>query len=300
MMQLAFEMVYIHPISERSMIKMVPYSSDRKEEYKRIYNECYHEMREALGIEPFDFIQDDSFFESGMDRVYLLVEDKDLIGSVALKGDEIDDLIVNKRYQNKGYGKQILLWALEHIESNRIILHVADWNKKAVSLYKKNGFEITKATPIGENNMIREAKKEDLKEMLELYLFLHEESIPKMDEHLEKTWNQIIEDKNHHLIVNEVDGKIVSSCVCVIIPNLTRNVRPYAFVENVVTHADYRKKGYAGECLEYAKRIAEGENCYKMMLLTGSKRAETLNFYEKAGYNSSDKTAFIQWIGDKV
>ena len=107
-------------------------------------------------------------------------------------------------------------------------------------------------------------------------------------------------DKNHHLIVNEVDGKIVSSCVCVIIPNLTRNVRPYAFVENVVTHADYRKKGYAGECLEYAKSIAEQENCYKMMLLTGSKKPETLNFYEKAGYNSSDKTAFIQWVGKKV
>lgn len=299
-MQLAFEMEYIHPIYERSTIKMIPYTSDHKEEYKRIYNECYHEMREALGIEPFDFIQDDSFFESGMDRVYLLIEDKDLIGSVAFKGNEIDDLIVNKRYQNKGFGKQILLWALENINSDRIILHVADWNKKAVSLYKKYGFEITKATPIGENNMIREAIKEDLKEMLELYLFLHEESIPKMDEHLEKTWDQIIEDKNHHLIVNEVDGKIVSSCVCVIIPNLTRNVRPYAFVENVVTHADYRKKGYAGECLEYAKRIAEQENCYKMMLLTGSKRPETLHFYENAGYNSSDKTAFIQWIGTKI
>ena len=71
----------------------------------------------------------------------------------------------------------------------------------------------------------------------------------------------------------------------------------YAFVENVVTHADHRGKGYAGECLAYAKQIAEQENCYKMMLLTGSKKPETLHFYEKAGYNSSDKTAFIQWIG---
>ena len=81
------------------------------------------------------------------------------------------------------------------------------------------------------------------------------------------------------------------------IPNLTRSVRPYAFVENVVTHAEHRRKGYAGECLAYAKKIAEQENCYKMMLLTGSKKSETLHFYEKAGYNSSDKTAFIQWIG---
>ena len=144
--------------------------------------------------------------------------------------------------------------------------------------------------------MIREANKNDLNALLELYLYLHEDSIPNQDEHLENTWKQIMEDKNHHLIVNEVDGKIVSSCVCVIIPNLTRNVRPYAFVENVVTHADYRKKGYASECLNYAKAIAKKENCYKMMLLTGSKRPDTLNFYKNAGYNSDDKTAFIQWM----
>ena len=144
--------------------------------------------------------------------------------------------------------------------------------------------------------MIREANKNDLNALLELYLYLHEDSIPNQDEHLENTWKQIMEDKNHHLIVNEVDGKTVSSCVCVIIPNLTRNVRPYAFVENVVTHADYRKKGYASECLDYARTIAKNENCYKMMLLTGSKKAETLRFYENAGYNSSDKTAFIQWL----
>ena len=145
--------------------------------------------------------------------------------------------------------------------------------------------------------MVREVVKEDLDALLDLYLFLHEDSIPEHDNHLEKTWTQIIEDPNHHLIVNEIDGQIVSSCVCVIIPNLTRNVRPYAFVENVVTHADHRGKGYAGECLAYAKQIAEQENCYKMMLLTGSKKLETLHFYEKAGYNSSDKTAFIQWLG---
>lgn len=144
--------------------------------------------------------------------------------------------------------------------------------------------------------MVREVRHEDLNELLELYTFLHEDSIPEMNDHLADVWNMIIEDSNHHLIVNEIGGKLVSSCVCVIIPNLTRNVRPYAFVENVVTHGDYRGKGYATQCLDYAKKIAEKENCYKMMLLTGSKKPETLKFYENAGYNSSDKTAFIQWI----
>lgn len=144
--------------------------------------------------------------------------------------------------------------------------------------------------------MIREANRDDLKDILELYLDLHETEIPEDSEHLSDTWEQIINDENHHLIVCVEDGKIVSSCVCVIIPNLTRNVRPYAFVENVVTHRDFRGKGYATECLNFAKGIAVNNNCYKMMLLTGSKSEETLNFYKKAGYNSTDKTAFIRWL----
>ncbi len=144
--------------------------------------------------------------------------------------------------------------------------------------------------------MVREVKKEELAEVLNLYLHLHETSVPEQSEHLSVTWNQIIEDQNHHLIVNVIDGTIVSSCVCVIIPNLTRNVRPYAFVENVVTHADYRRHGYATECLNYAKTIAEQNHCYKLMLLTGSKEQKTLEFYKNAGYNSTDKTAFIQWL----
>lgn len=144
--------------------------------------------------------------------------------------------------------------------------------------------------------MVREIDKLELDKLLNLYLFLHEDSIPEKTEHLRQTWQTIMNDKNHHIVVNEVDGKLISSCVCVIIPNMTRNIRPYAFVENVVTHGDYRGKGYATECLNYAKEIAEKADCYKMMLLTGSKQEATLNFYTKAGYNSSDKIAFVQWL----
>lgn len=144
--------------------------------------------------------------------------------------------------------------------------------------------------------MVREIKKDELEQLLRLYLHLHEDNIPIATEHLTNTWDTICNDKNHHIIVKVKDNQIIASCVCVIIPNLTRGVRPYAFIENVVTHADYRKKGYATDCLNFAREIAKKENCYKMMLLTGSKEEKTLNFYSNAGYNSSDKTAFIQWL----
>ena len=131
---------------------------------------------------------------------------------------------------------------------------------------------------------------------MKLYTQLHENIIPEKIPDILTLWEKIIEDKDHHIIVAEENGEIISSCVCVIIPNLTHNQRPYAFVENVVTDEKYRKKGFATKCLHYAKEIAIKENCYKIMLLTGSKRESTLNFYEEAGYNRRDKTAFIQWL----
>ncbi len=144
--------------------------------------------------------------------------------------------------------------------------------------------------------MIREITEQDFEGLMQLYMQLHDNPFPEKSEEITALWNRILEDKDHHIIVAQEDGKIVSSCVCVIIPNLTHNQQSYAFVENVVTDAAYRKKGLATACLDYAKELAIKNNCYKLMLMTGSKREATLNFYRKAGYNSEDKTAFVQWI----
>lgn len=141
-MRSVYKMEYVHPVSERSSIRMVRYSAEYQNEYKLMYNDCFHKMREELNIQPYDFIQDESFFESGMDNVYLLINKDCIIGSVKLNNDEIDDLVVKREYQGLGYGRQILLWALEHIKTEPIVLHVAVWNKRAICLYKNTGFEI--------------------------------------------------------------------------------------------------------------------------------------------------------------
>lgn len=144
--------------------------------------------------------------------------------------------------------------------------------------------------------MIREIRDGDLPGLLALYTHLHDNPLPESSEALQGLWDSILSDPNHHIIVAEEDGTIVSSCVCVVIPNLTHGQRPYAFVENVVTHSDYRGRGLATACLAFAREIAEANHCYKLMLLTGSKLDSTLRFYRNAGYNSEDKTAFIQWL----
>jgi len=144
--------------------------------------------------------------------------------------------------------------------------------------------------------MIREVTEGDFSGLMSLYTQLHNNGMPPESEGIKELWRRILSDPGHHIIVAEEDGKIVSSCVCVIIPNLPHFQRPYALIENVITDEKYRGRGLATGCLDYARGIARRENCYKIMLLTGSKKDSTLNFYRRAGYNSEDKTAFIQWL----
>jgi GNAT superfamily N-acetyltransferase len=147
-------------------------------------------------------------------------------------------------------------------------------------------------------SVIREALPGDLDGLLSLYTHLHERSIPDHDDRLASVWDRILNDRSYHIIVAEKDGKIVSSCTCLIVPNLTHNVHPYALIENVVTHRDYRNTGLGTACLNYACKLAEREGCYKAMLMTGSKEESTLRFYERAGFSRGGKTAFNRVLSD--
>ena len=141
--------------------------------------------------------------------------------------------------------------------------------------------------------MIREVHEDDYRQLMELYCQLHEKSVPDFKDDTKALWSRLVNDKDYHLIVAEEDGRIVSTCTCIVVPNMTHGPRSYAFVENVVTDSEYRGRGLATACLDRAKEIAEAENCYRLILMTGSKLESTLNFYRRAGYDDKEKTGFI-------
>ena len=143
---------------------------------------------------------------------------------------------------------------------------------------------------------IREADIRDLDRLLELYSLLFGKNILEKNEDTVMIWNYIMTDKMYHVIVAEENGDLVSTCTCIIIPNLTYDQRPFAVVENIVTKSEFRAQGFATACLQEAQRIAEANNCFRIMLATQSKLQSTHKFYEKLGYSKDDMTAFTQWL----
>lgn len=143
---IAYEMKYIKDFIAKTEVSCIPFEEKYFQEYMRIYNDCFYEMRKALDIKPYHFLHSYEQIAEKTKDIHLLVEQEEIIGSVACYGNEIDDLIVNPKYQHKGHGKQLLLWGMRLIrQRNRepITLHVAEWNQDALKMYENVGFEVT-------------------------------------------------------------------------------------------------------------------------------------------------------------
>jgi GNAT superfamily N-acetyltransferase len=138
---------------------------------------------------------------------------------------------------------------------------------------------------------IRTANRNDLPPLLELYGQLHPEDEPVSLAVARNRLEQLLLYPGSSILVGIRGDALVATCTLIVIPNLTRGATPYALIENVVTDARHRKRGYGRAILEAAMAAAWRHGCYKVMLLTGSKDPATLRFYEEAGFEQS-KTGF--------
>ena len=145
--------------------------------------------------------------------------------------------------------------------------------------------------------VIRKATGSDANDLKTLYFEYLTHFPPKEEQNMQQ-WADILnrfeKDDNMHLLVAVEDGKAVSSVQMAIIQSLTHNVRPFAIIENVVTHADYRNRGFASALLEKASEIAKARGCYKVFLETGSNKESTLNFYRNNGFAIDEKHSCLK------
>lgn len=141
---------------------------------------------------------------------------------------------------------------------------------------------------------IRTLERDDLSPLLALYEHLHRADEP-LPSHSQVTalWESMLADPHLFYLGAFSADELVSSCAVALVPNLTRGCRPYAVIENVVTHPEHRQRGYATAVLRRAVERSWERGCYKVMLLTGRRDEETLRFYAAAGFDGERKRAFI-------
>ncbi|OWO96248.1 GNAT family N-acetyltransferase [Rhizobium esperanzae] len=147
-------------------------------------------------------------------------------------------------------------------------------------------------TPVPDQDFtIRSAAPGDLKGLAVLYRHLNPTD-PILDGTMaEERFSAILAQPGMTVFIGFAGPHAAATVTLVVVPNLTRGGASYALIENVVTHAEHRRHGYAGAVIGHAVNEAWKAGCYKVMLLTSSKNPATLRFYENCGF-LQDKTGY--------
>ena len=146
---------------------------------------------------------------------------------------------------------------------------------------------------------LRELNEKDLESLIKLYKHLDGANGNFTAEDARKIWKTEIEGNKKIKYFGAVEnGKVISTCYCLIIPNLTRLGSSIAFVENVVTDSEYRGQGLGRKVMEMAIEFARENNCYKVILQSASFRKEAHQFYKNLGFDDESKKAFIMKLKD--
>jgi len=138
---------------------------------------------------------------------------------------------------------------------------------------------------------IREAQPGDLSALLQLYQQLQPNDAEMGDDLARDRFNEILAHPYMTVLLAIADHLPIATITLIIIPNLTRGGAPYGLIESVVTDAAHRQRGYAGALIRHGFSHAWEMDCYKVMLLSGSKNPATLDFYRNCGF-VQDKTGF--------
>ena len=138
----------------------------------------------------------------------------------------------------------------------------------------------------------RPVRDDELSELLALYQMLNPDDPEPDPDVVADQFESMLADQNLEIVVVDHDGTLVATCLLSITPNLSRGVRPFGLIENVVTHEDYRGDGFGKQVLGKATDLARARDCYKIMLLTGTEQEWKLEFYERCGFDRERKTAF--------
>ena len=176
-------------------------------------------------------------------------------------------------------------------------------NGSATKIYKPNlearGALFAKGGKQTQMNagQVRRAVLGDLSGLVALYAHLHPAEPALPVDRARRVWAEILgSSANNVFVIEAPDGTLLSSCTLALVPNLTRGARPFGVIENVVSHAAHRRRGHGTRVLRAAVEAAQEAGCYKVCLATGSKRDETLRFYEGVGFKRDVKTYFeVRW-----
>jgi GNAT superfamily N-acetyltransferase len=139
----------------------------------------------------------------------------------------------------------------------------------------------------------RLAQASDLERLLDLFLVSEVSSIAEPPGRAERIWSETLTRKGVAVFVSDAGAKIAATCMLITAPNLLRSGRGHGFLENVVTHPEFRGLGHGRAVVQAALTEAWAGDCYHVLLQSGRKDPRVHRFYESCGFEPGVRTAYV-------
>lgn len=141
------------------------------------------------------------------------------------------------------------------------------------------------------SRVIRLAQPDDAEDLQTLYAHLIPGEAPVSAELARDRIRALSAYKGSGILVAYVGTAPVATVTLIVVPNMTRGGKPYAFIENVVTHGDHLRQGHARAIIAEAERLAWAAGCYRILIVSGNDNGGAHELYEACGYLGT-KTGF--------
>jgi GNAT superfamily N-acetyltransferase len=139
----------------------------------------------------------------------------------------------------------------------------------------------------------RLAADPDLPSLLELFAVSEVSPAIQPLERAEAVWRQTLDRPGVYVFVSCVGVRVTATCMLITAPNLLRQGRSHAFLENVVTHPDFRGRGHGSAVVMAALSQAWADDCHHVLMQSGRADPRVHRFYENLGFVPGRRTAYV-------
>jgi len=140
---------------------------------------------------------------------------------------------------------------------------------------------------------VRLAQAADLASLLKLYRLAEVSSSAEPIERAERIWLEMLSHNGLAVFVSTIDAQIVATCMLITAPNLLRAGRRHGFLENVVTHPEFRGQGHGRAVVRAALTAAWTNDCYHVLLQSGRKDPRVHRFYQHCGFEPGLRVGYV-------
>jgi GNAT superfamily N-acetyltransferase len=113
------------------------------------------------------------------------------------------------------------------------------------------------------------------------------------------TWDRMMATEDLTVYVAETDGEIVGTTTLLLMPHLTYECHPTAFIEAVAVVEGHRRRGVARILMQRLLEEARSASCQKVQLLTHKRHASdgAHDFYRALGFDA-EAEGFRLYLND--